>query len=186
MLYSDWLASPQRLSPKKGYIYETIKTKSTHILMPRRLVILTKSCFDLSIYWSRSTFADFTLVNSTGAIFQCPVTWPRIEHALLVLFCRKPEGFLWWRENGGSVLPIFMAFVDFDVFWSKDHVHWNKTRFPSVIFLSFFAWIGEYVSSEKLIVWCLFLTHQLLIGLPTAPAHMAVVLLQDISTKRSL
>lgn len=29
--------------------------------MPRRLVILTKLCFDLSIYWSRSTFADIYL-----------------------------------------------------------------------------------------------------------------------------
>ena len=39
--------------------------------------------------------------------------------------------------------------------------------------------------SEKLIVCCLFLTHQLLIGLPTGLARMALVLLQDISTKRS-
>lgn len=31
--------------------------------MPRRLVILTKSCFDLSIYWSRSTFADIQLAR---------------------------------------------------------------------------------------------------------------------------
>lgn len=43
-----------------------------------------------------------------------------------------------------------MAFVDFDVFWSKDHAHWNETRFLSVFLLSFSAQIGEYVFFRKI------------------------------------
>ena len=109
----------------------------------------------------------------------CHVTKLLYMRCSNILLESEASEILWWRENGGLVLRISMAIVDFDVFWRGNHTKQNNQRF--LIFIFWFSvrsddWIYLISGFEHLMFVSNWL-HQLLIKSPTLVRTAAV--LQD-------